>query len=77
MNVTVNALAGTTATPLPLVTNSGLTGINLLTLNNTSASSTYSGQIAENPTGAKLALVTYESSFTFDGPSSPFRRHHR
>ena len=70
LNVTVNALAGTTATPLPLVTNSGLTGINTLTLNNTSASSTYSGQIAENPTGAKLALVTYESSFTFDGPAT-------
>jgi autotransporter-associated beta strand protein len=69
-NVTINALSGTTGTPLPLVTNSGSSGTQTLTLVNTSASTTYSGQIAENPTGAKLALATYESSFTLDGPAT-------
>jgi autotransporter-associated beta strand protein len=70
LNVTINALSGTTGTPLPLVTNSGSSGTQTLTLADTSLSSTYSGQIAENPTGAKLALVTYETSFTLDGPAT-------
>jgi autotransporter-associated beta strand protein len=69
-NLTINALSGTTGTPLPLVTNSGLSGMNTLTLADTGLSSTFSGQIAENPNGAKLALVTAESSFTLDGPAT-------
>jgi fibronectin-binding autotransporter adhesin len=70
LNVTLNALSGTTGTPLPLVTNSGVSGMNTLTLGDANLSSTYSGQIAENPSGAKLALNVFETSFTLDGPAT-------
>jgi fibronectin-binding autotransporter adhesin len=62
-NETVNALAGLGSTVNGLITNSGTTGTNILTIGNNNGTDTESfARIAENAAGAKLAVVKNGSS---------------
>lgn len=56
LNETVNALSGLTGTVRGLITNSGSTGTNQLTILGTAAT-TFAGTIADNPSGAKTRLL--------------------
>ena len=55
-NETINALSGLAGTVNGLITNSGTTGTNVLTVLG-SAATTYNGMIADNNSGAKIQLV--------------------
>lgn len=71
-NETVNALAGLNGTVNGLITNSGTTGTNTLTVGSDLGSDTACfARIAENSTGAKLAVVKKGSSAqTLSGANS-------
>jgi autotransporter-associated beta strand protein len=71
-NETVNVLAGSAGTVSGVVTNSGTSGTNVLTIGNDTGSSaaTYAGIIAENPSGAKIRLIKTGANVNYFTPPS-------